>query len=203
MKSPVPEKVSQSELTFKVEEIEPLLSHYPMALPKFEPVTVTLKDGRKMLVRELKKEECPACLAYIKTMLDHDTDFYDIVCARLYAEILGWYRNRLKDPFQFIGIVDGKMVALANGRLINEELALSLHTTSYDRGGRIGAIMYYLKTMYAFDMCGVDELHSTFESYNGWKRWGLGMAQPSYPWPDYQHELGGATIFYITKKILE
>ena len=26
------------------------------------------------------------------------------------------------------------------------------------------------------------------------------MAQPSYPWPEYQHELGGARVFYVTKK---
>ena len=26
------------------------------------------------------------------------------------------------------------------------------------------------------------------------------MAQPSYPWPDIQHELGGAKVYYITKK---
>ena len=31
-------------------------------------------------------------------------------------------------------------------------------------------------------------------------RWGLGMAQPSYPWPDVQHELGGAKVYYVTKK---
>ncbi len=23
------------------------------------------------------------------------------------------------------------------------------------------------------------------------------MAQPSYPWPDVQHELGGARVFYV------
>ena len=26
------------------------------------------------------------------------------------------------------------------------------------------------------------------------------MAQPSYPWPEYQHELGGARVYYVTKK---
>jgi len=26
------------------------------------------------------------------------------------------------------------------------------------------------------------------------------MAQPSYPWPEYQHELGGAKIFYLSRK---
>jgi hypothetical protein len=26
------------------------------------------------------------------------------------------------------------------------------------------------------------------------------MAQPSYPWPNLQHELGGAKVFYVTKE---
>ena len=26
------------------------------------------------------------------------------------------------------------------------------------------------------------------------------MAQPTYPWPEYQHELGGARVYYLTKK---
>jgi hypothetical protein len=34
----------------------------------------------------------------------------------------------------------------------------------------------------------------------GWHRCGLGMAQPSYPWPDVQHELGGARVYHVTKK---
>ena len=25
------------------------------------------------------------------------------------------------------------------------------------------------------------------------------MAQPSYPWPEVQHELGGAKVYYIRK----
>jgi hypothetical protein len=25
------------------------------------------------------------------------------------------------------------------------------------------------------------------------------MAQPIYPWPEYQHELGGARVYYVTR----
>jgi hypothetical protein len=45
-----------------------------------------------------------------------------------------------------------------------------------------------------------NEWWATYESYNGWHRWGLGMAQPSYPWPEYQHELGGARVYYVTRQ---
>ncbi|HPQ23242.1 MAG TPA: N-acetyltransferase, partial [Candidatus Paceibacterota bacterium] len=53
---------------------------------------------------------------------------------------------------------------------------------------------------YAFEILENKEFWATYESYNGWKRWGIGMAQPSYPWPEYQHELGGARVYYVTKE---
>jgi hypothetical protein len=132
--------------------------------------------------------------------MEQDHDFYDVVGARVHAEIAGWYRKRLKDPYTLLGLIDGEWVGFANGRLMNEDINISLHTMALARGGRIGAIMYYVKTYYAFEILGSKEFWATYESYNGWHRWGLGMAQPSYPWPEYQHELGGARVYYVTKK---
>jgi hypothetical protein len=83
---------------------------------------------------------------------------------------------------------------------MNEDIAISLHTMAFARRGRIGWAMYYAKTYYALEIAGCKEWWSTFESYNGWRMAGLEMAQPTYPWPDYQHELGGARIYYVTKK---
>jgi len=83
---------------------------------------------------------------------------------------------------------------------MNKDINISLHSLAFKRGAKIGAIMYYCKTYYAFEILDNEEFWATYESYNGWKRWGIGMAQPSYPWPDYQHELGGATVFYVTKE---
>jgi hypothetical protein len=48
--------------------------------------------------------------------MEVDRDFYDIVGARVYAEILGWARKRLKDPFHLIGLIDVCWAGLANGR---------------------------------------------------------------------------------------
>ena len=59
--------------------------------------------------------------------------------------------------------------------------------------------MYYAKSYYTFEILGQKEFWATYESYNGWHRWGLGTAQPSYPWPEVQHELGGAKVYYIRK----
>ncbi len=123
-----------------------------------------------------------------------------MVGARVHAELAGWYRKRLKDPYTLVGLIDGHWVGFANGRLMNEDINISLHTMALARGARIGAIMYYAKALYAFEILGNKEFWATYESYNGWHRWAVGMAQPSYPWPEYQHELGGARVYYVTKK---
>ena len=200
MKKQPPVKVSQSEIVFKVEEIEPILSGSPMILPPWSPMFIELPNGKKMVIREMRKDEIPLLLPTVKNLLDIDHDFYDIVGARVYAELLGWLRNRLKDPYNFVGVVDGKLAAFANGRLMDEDINISLHTLAFMRGMKAGAVMYYAKCYYAFEILGQEEFWATYESYNGWKRWGIGMAQPSYPWPDVQHELGGARVYYVTKE---
>jgi len=200
MKKEPPEKVSQQQIIFNVNELEPLLSPPPMDIPPFEPAAVKVKTGETMLIRPMTKEEAPALLAYLEKIMKVDHDFYDIVGVRVYAEILGWVRNRLKDPYQMVGLIDGHLVGLCNGRLMNEEINISLHTMAYRRGIRAGAILYYAKCEYCFETLKQNEFWATYESYNGLKRWGIGMAQPSYPWPDVQHELGGAKVFYVTKK---
>ena len=195
-----PEKVTEQQLTIDVSEIEPLLQAPPMDMKPWPEAMVKLKDGRTLYIREAKVEEAPMMLEHIKKYMDVDHDFYDIVGARVYSEILGWYRHRLKDPYTLVGLIDGVWAGFANGRVMNEKVNISLHTMALLRGGRIGAVMYYAKAFYAFEMIGNTEWWATYESYNGWSRWGLGMAQPSYPWPEVQHELGGARVYYVTKK---
>lgn len=195
-----PEKVSREQITLDVREIEPLLQAPTMDLKPWPGAMITLKDGRTLYIREAKMEEAPMMLDYVGQVMKAEHDFYDIVGARVYAEILGWYRKRLKDPYTLVGLIDGVWAGFANGRLKNEDVNISLHTMALMRGGRIGAVMYYAKAYYGFEILGNQEWWATYESYNGWWRWGIGMAQPSYPWPEYQHELGGARVYYITKK---
>ncbi|RME76656.1 MAG: N-acetyltransferase [Chloroflexi bacterium] len=195
-----PEKVTREQITLDVREIEPLLQAPAMDLKPWPTATIQLKDGRTMLIREAKLEEAPMMMEYIKKVMEADHDFYDVVGARVYAELIGWYRKRLKDPYVLVGLIDGVWAGFANGRLLNEDINISLHTMALMRGLRVGAIMYYAKAYYGFEILGNKEWWATYESYNGWWRWGVGMAQPSYPWPDYQHELGGARVYYITKK---
>jgi hypothetical protein len=195
-----PEKVSREQITLDVREIEPLLQAPSMDLKPWPGAMITLKDGRTLYIREAKMEEAPMMLEYVGQVMKAEHDFYDIVGARVYAEILGWYRKRLKDPYTLVGLIDGVWAGFANGRLKSEDVNISLHTMALIRGGRIGAVMYYAKAYYGFEILGNQEWWATYESYNGWWRWGVGMAQPSYPWPEYQHELGGARVYYVTKK---
>lgn len=200
MRLETPCEVSQKQVTFDVEEIEPILQAPPMDLKPWTPATIELKDGRQLYIREAKLEEAPMMMDYVMKVMQSPHDFYDVVGARVYAELAGWYRKRLKDPYVLVGIVDGQLAGFANGRLMSQEINISLHTMALMRGLRIGAIMYYAKAYYGFEILGNEEWWATYESYNGWKRWGIGMAQPSYPWPEYQHELGGARVYYVTKK---
>jgi hypothetical protein len=194
-----PERVSDKRLTFDVVEIEPLLQAPSMDLKPWPEAMLTLKDGRILYLREMKDTDVKPLLDYMKKVMEVDKDFYDIVGARVYAEILGQYRSRIKDPFTIIGTINGQLAGFANGRMMNEDVAISLHTMTFSRRGRIGWAMYYAKTFHALEILGAQEWWSSFESYNGWRMAGLEMAQPSYPWPDTQHELGGARVYYVTK----
>lgn len=200
MKYELPTKASQEVLEIDAREIEAMLQGPKLNVPPFPEAMLKLKDGRTLYIREAKIEEVPAMLTYMEKLMKVEHDFYDIVGSRVYSEILGWKRKRLKDPYTLVGLVDGVWAGFANGRLVSEDINISLHTMALIRGGRIGAAMYYAKAYYGFEIIGNKEWWATYESYNGWLRWGLGMAQPSYPWPDVQHELGGAKVFYVTKK---
>jgi hypothetical protein len=200
MKLKPPVDVSRDKITLDVAEIEPLLQAPALDLKPWPGATIALKDGRTMYIREAKLEEAPMMMEYMKQVMEAQHDFYDVVGARVYAELAGWYRKRLKDPYVLVGMIDGVWSGFANGRLMNEDINISLHTMALVRGLRVGAIMYYAKAFYGFEILGNKEWWATYESYNGWWRWGVGMAQPSYPWPEYQHELGGARVYYITKK---
>jgi len=204
MKVTPPCKVSQETITFEASELEAILQPPPLELQPYPPCYITLK-GQEMVIREAKEEEIPLLLEYMRKIIEspqfkEGKDYYDIVTARVYAELLGVYRKRLKDPYTFVGVIDGELAAFCNGRLFNEDINISLHTMALKRGLRAGAVMYYAKCEYCFDHLGQKEFQATYESINGLKRWGMGMCQPSREWPEFQHELGGAKIYYITRK---
>lgn len=200
MKLNPPVEITHEKLTIDVSEIEPLLQAPALDIKPWPEAYLTLKDQTFLYIREAKREETDRMVAYLKRIMDVKHDFYNIVGARVCAEVLGWYTLRMKDPYLLVGLIDGLWVGLANGRVMNDRINISHHTLALTRGARIGAAMYYAKAFYAFDILGAEEFWSTPESYNGWLRYIVGMAQQCYSWPEHQHELGGGRIYYITRK---
>jgi hypothetical protein len=186
-------------MSIDVAEIEGLLSPPPMNLPPWPDASYLLGDGRTMFIRSMTDQDVPMLLDFMKKVMEVEKDFYDIVGVRVYGEILAVIRKRLKDPFTLLGLIDGEFVGFANGRIMTWDRAVSLHTMAFSRRGKVGWAMYYAKTYYAMEVVKVKEWWSTFESYNGWRMAGLAMAQPTLPWPENQHELGGAKIYYVTQ----
>jgi len=194
-----PVDVTKDEFKIKASEIEQYLRAPAMELKPWPVATIQLKD-QTMFIRHARKEEVPKMLKYMEKIMKVEHDFYDIVGVRVYGELLGWYRERLKDPYVLVGIIDGTLAGMCNGRLLNEDIGISLHTMTFIRKGRIGAAMYYAKAYYTLEVLKQQEFWSTFESYNGWML-GFRTGQTPYPWPEYQHELGGARVFSIDQEM--
>jgi hypothetical protein len=199
MKVDLPTPVSTEEMKLDVREIEGILSSPAMNLPVWRDAQVKLPDGRTLFIRAMKDSDIDPMLGYLERVMKVEKDFYDIVGVRVYGEVLAVRRKRLKDPFTFVGLVDGEWLGFANGRVWDKDVAVSLHTLTFSRRAKLGWPMYYAKTYYAMEMVKVQEWWSTFESYNGWRMAGLSMAQPTKPFPQQQHELGGAKIFYVNQ----
>jgi len=160
---------------------------------------VAMKDGSKILIRQATRADAPDVLKAIRLYIDVNKDFYDIVAWRTYAEVLAWTMYRIKDHYLLLGILDDQLVGIANARMWNQDLAISLHTMSFKRGIDVGPASYFSKMEYALDFLGAKEWWATFESYIGLRIMGIEWAAKQKPYPEMQHELGGSRIFYTTK----
>ena len=198
----VPCKTRKSEYKIPVEKMEGMFT-VPSVLPEFKPMhaELSLRDGSKrtILIRSIKPEEVDPLARFVKQYTDVEYDFYDIVGARVFAELLAIKRNRMKDQYFFVGLDEGVPIGIANGRIRDNEINISLHTMAFKRQINAGPILFYSKCWYAFEVCGASEFWATFESYNGWMLAGLNMGLPTYPWPEVQHELGGAKVYLLRR----
>ncbi len=197
--------ISFDSFNFSVEEIEGYLGGIPdnPAFHKpFTPKTYALKSGEQLVIRAAEKGEAPAILKSLKPLIDekYDKDFYHLVGTRTYAEVLAWKQGRLKDTYVIVATKkDGELVGLANHRFWDKDVAISLHTLVLKRAERVGVLLYLSKVEHAFDVVGVNEWWATFESPFGF-RLGFRFNHVTKAWPEMQHELGGARIFYINKQ---
>ncbi len=180
-------------------ELETVLRAPEVEQAPYPSKVITLANGKKLVVREVSREDVPTLLDGVRPTLSIDRDYYDIVGARLYAELLGWYRYRVRNEYCLAGQIDGILVGIVNGRMMNEDIGISLHTLAIDRGLRIGAHLFAAKMEHHIEYLNQKEVWITAESPIGFRRWMIeyGLEKQT----DVQHELGGATSYRLTRDL--
>lgn len=184
-----------------VDKLEQSLRPPEIPMPPYPPKYITLASGEKMVVHQVGREDIPRLLEAVRPLVTVEKDFYDIVAARLYAELLGYYRYRVKDEYVLVGTIDGVIAGIVNGRMLNEKVGMSYHTMTLKRGLRIGAQLFAAKMEYHFDFLGQEEVYIVAESPIGYRRW---MIEYELEYrPEIWHELGGVPTHVLTKALWE
>ena len=179
-------------------ELEKVLRAPEVEQPPYPSKAITLANGKKMVVREVTREDVPTLLKAVHPTLFIHRDYYDIVGARLYAELLGWYTYRVRNEYCIIGQVDGFLVGIVNGRMMNKDIGISLHTLAIDRGLRVGSHLFASKMEHHIEYLGQKEVLIVAESPIGFRRW---MIEYGLEKTDIQHELGGASSYRLTREL--
>jgi len=180
-------------------ELEGVLRAPALEMAPYPAKVITLANGKKMVVRQANRTEVPTLLDAVLPTLSIERDFYDIVGARLYAELLGWYRHRVRNEYCLVGQVDGYVVGIVNGRMVDHDIGMSYHTMAIDRGLKIGAHLFAAKMEYHIEFLEQQEVWITAESPIGFRRWMIeyDLIQQE----GVQHELGGATSYKLTRQL--
>jgi hypothetical protein len=179
-------------------ELELVLRPPQIPMPPYPPKLIVLANGKKMVVRQAVREDVPAILKSVHPCLFIERDYYDVVSARVYGELLAWYRHRVKSEYCLLGQVDGFLVGLVNGRLENEKVGMSYHTLAIDRGLRIGSHLFAAKMEYHMEYLNQETVLIVAESPIGFRRWMV-----EYPLVETKipHELGGSDSWQLTREI--
>jgi hypothetical protein len=184
-----------------VDKLELSLRPAECNMPPYPAKVITLASGEKLVVHQAKREDVPHLLEAVKPLTTVEKDFYDIVASRLYSELLGWYRYRVKDEYCLVGTINGEIAGIVNGRMITEQAGMSYHTIAIRQGLRIGAQLFAAKMEYHLDYLGQEEVWIVAESPNGFKRWMIEYELESRP--EQWHELGGVPTYVLTKELWE
>jgi len=179
-------------------ELEAVLRPIQYPMPPYPPKVITLANGKKMVVRQAEREDVPAILKTVHPCLFIERDFYDVVSARLYGELLAYYRYRVKSAYCLVGQVDGYLVGIVNGRMETEKVGISYHTLAIDRGLRIGSHLFAAKMEYHIEYLGQEEVLIVAESPIGFRRW---MIEYPLEKTNISHELGGVESYRLTREL--
>jgi hypothetical protein len=154
-----------------------------------------------MVIRQVSREEIPDILPYIEPLMHVERDYYDIVAARVYSELLAYYRYRVQDEYVLVAQIDGELAAVVNGRRLNLDVGMSYHTVALRRGLRVGAHAFAAKMEYHIDIMGQKEVLIVAESPIGFRRWMIEYGlEKRFHLP---HELGGVPSWALTKELFD
>ncbi len=182
-------------------DLEKILRPVDHDLPAYPAKWVTLASGDSMVIRQVGRDDIPTLLEHVEPLLHVERDYYDIVAARVYAELLAYYRHRVQDEYVLVAQIEGELAAIVNGRQVRPGLGMSLHTLALRRGLRIGAHAFAAKMEYHIDILGHDEVLIVAESPIGFRRWMIEyQLEDRFDTP---HELGGVPSYALTRDLFE
>ncbi len=178
-------------------DLEAVLRPPEVPMVPYPPKVITLANGKRMVVREITREDVPRVLQAVRPITTYERDYYDIVASRVYAELLAWYRYRIVNEFCLIAQIDGMLVGLVNSRMLSAKTGMSLHTLTIDRGLRVGSHMFAAKMEHHIEYLKQEEVLIVAESPIGFRRWMIeyGLEPTCVP-----HELGGAPSYRLTQE---
>ncbi len=152
-------------------DLESILRPIDNPMPPFPAKHMTIASGEEMTIRQVTRDEIPDILPHVAPLMYVERDFYDVVAARVYAELMSYYTHRIQDAYVLIAQIDGELCAVVNGRMVSGDVGMSLHTLAMRRGLRIGAHAFAAKMEYHMDIMGQKEVLIVAESPIGFRRW--------------------------------
>jgi hypothetical protein len=182
-------------------DLEKILRPIDTPLPEYPPKYMTLAGGEQLVIRQVTRDEIPDILPHVEPLLHVERDYYDVVAARVYSELLAYYYHRVQDEYVLAAQIEGELVAVVNGRIVNKDVGMSLHTLGLRRGLRIGAHAFAAKMEYHIDILGQKEVLIVAESPIGFRRWMIEYKlEKRFEIP---HELGGCPSWALTEELFD
>ncbi len=182
-------------------DVEQILRPVDHPLPPFPPKLVMLASGEPMVVRQVGRDDIPDILPHVEPLIHHERDFYDIVAVRVYAELLGYYATACRTSTSWWRRSTANWRPIVNGRIVNADVGMSLHTIALRRGLRVGAHAFASKMEYHLDILGQKEVLVVAESPIGFRRWMIEYnLEKRFEVP---HELGGCPSYSLTKELFD
>jgi len=182
-------------------DLEKILRPVDTPLPEFPAKYMILAGSEQLVIRQVSREEIPDILPYVEPLMHVERDYYDVVAARVYSELLAYYNYRVQDEYVLVAQIEGELVAVVNGRIVNKDVGMSLHTLGLRRGLRVGAHAFAAKMEYHIDILGQKEVLIVAESPIGFRRWMIEYKlEKRFEIP---HELGGCPSWALTKNLFD